>query len=237
MKTYCDAVIFDIGNTLIDTNSIMKIALLYTAEQLKTKNVIKDIGDFREIYYKVDKKIEGIDVNHLYSCIQILKCVAEELNIRQKHLFYFNFINIYREKIKISITHNISAIKIFEKLTNLNIKIGIVSDGTTYEQIEQLYLLGLLDYIDEIVTSQEIGVEKPDVKIYNAILNRLECYPENSIMVGDDIVRDIGGANKLGMKTVLLTQYLQKESIKNNIANYTINSIEEIIKIISYYEN
>jgi putative hydrolase of the HAD superfamily len=228
-----DAVIFDIGNTLINANKISQIALNYTAVQLKNKNIIANPDSFCETYRKIDQKIEGIEINHLYSCIQILKCVAEELGIKQTHLFYFNFFTNYRQKIKESIYHNTSAIKVFKELKRLNIKIGIISDGTTYEQIEQMYLLGLLNYVDEIVTSQEIGVEKPDVKIFKSIMERLKCSPENSIMVGDDINRDINGANKFGMKTVLTTEYVKKDNLKNITADYTINSIEKLVKFIN----
>ncbi len=235
MKNKIKAVIFDIGNTLIDATSIAEKALTYTAIQLKNQNLIESTDKFCKTYKDIDKQVEGIDVNHLYSGMQILIRVAEKLNLKQRHFFYYNFISIYRKHVKTSISHNVSARKVFAKLKGRNIKIGILSDGTTYEQIEQLHLLGILDYIDEIVTSQELMFEKPHPKTFSAILDKLKCSSENSIMVGDDILRDINGAKKIGMTTVLITKYLNKDILKTktNNADYTITTINELFKILN----
>ncbi|MDR1197834.1 MAG: HAD-IA family hydrolase [Prevotellaceae bacterium] len=92
--------------------------------------------------------------------------------------------------------------------------------------------MDVLDCIDEAVTSQELQVEKPDIMMFSIVLSRLNCKPENAIMVGDDIIRDINGANKAGMTAVLLTKYKKTVSADEYKSYYAIKSLNELLKIL-----
>ncbi|MDR1197833.1 MAG: hypothetical protein LBK94_02315 [Prevotellaceae bacterium] len=131
-----EAVIFDIGDTLIAATDIAQRALLYTAVKLQKHGLIKNHGNFCEIYRIVDRRTEGVNVNHLYSGIRILSSVADALNMQKRHLFYYRFLSIYRDKVRTLIINSHYNVKnIFVELKNKNIKIGILSNGTTYEQL------------------------------------------------------------------------------------------------------
>jgi len=72
-----------------------------------------------------------------------------------------------------------------------NIKIGILTDYETEYQIIKLHKLGLLQYIDVIVTSEEIGVDKPSTKMFCAILAKMGLSSNEVIMIGDNYNKDI----------------------------------------------
>jgi HAD superfamily hydrolase (TIGR01549 family) len=78
-------------------------------------------------------------------------------------------------------------------------KIGVLTDYETQYQIVKLKQLGILDYIDVIVTSEEVGIEKPSVQMFQTILHKLKLQPENVIMIGDNYKKDIEGANRMGI--------------------------------------
>jgi epoxide hydrolase-like predicted phosphatase len=51
---------------------------------------------------------------------------------------------------------------------------------------------------DEIFISAEMGIAKPDSKIYEMVLEKLDCKPEETVFV-DDFIENIEAAQKLGM--------------------------------------
>lgn len=61
-----------------------------------------------------------------------------------------------------------------------------------------------------IVISSEVKVRKPDPEIFRLAMNLANTSPEHCIMVGDRLDTDIGPANKLGMKTIRITNSLFK---------------------------
>ena len=84
----------------------------------------------------------------------------------------------------------------FAELKKQGIKIGIISD-TTLSLQKSLEALGLGEYIDCYTSSKEVGVMKPDPKIYLAAIDKLGLKPEECIYV-DDYIDEVIGAQNLG---------------------------------------
>ena len=57
------------------------------------------------------------------------------------------------------------------------------------------------DVFDEMVISAEVGVAKPDARIYRVALDRLGVLPGEAVFV-DDFIENIESARALGLKTV-----------------------------------
>ncbi len=87
---------------------------------------------------------------------------------------------------------------------NLGIKIALVTDLTTQIQLQKVLHLNLESKIDAIVTSEEAGAEKPDSRIFLLALTRLHCKPEDAFMIGDNIQKDIEGANRIPIDSFLI---------------------------------
>jgi HAD superfamily hydrolase (TIGR01549 family) len=64
--------------------------------------------------------------------------------------------------------------------------------------------LGIGSYIDVTVTSGEIGVDKPDPRIFQAALKRANVAATEAVLVGDQYKNDILGARGVGMKGILI---------------------------------
>jgi len=58
--------------------------------------------------------------------------------------------------------------------------------------------------LDLIVTSAEVGAEKPDPAIFQAALKKAGVKPEEAVYVGDDYNNDVQGAERAGLKALLL---------------------------------
>ncbi len=84
-------------------------------------------------------------------------------------------------------------------------KIGIIANQSLGSR-ERLERFGILKYIDVVAASAEEGVAKPDKRIFEIALERAECKPEETAMVGDRLDNDIVPANEIGMYTIWIKQ-------------------------------
>jgi len=62
---------------------------------------------------------------------------------------------------------------------------------------------GISNLLDAVAISSEVGWKKPAQPIYEAILRRLAVEPQECILVGDELEKDLWQASKFGMTTVL----------------------------------
>ena len=79
-------------------------------------------------------------------------------------------------------------------------QIGIISNAWPGVD-NQLEIWGIRDAFDVIIGSGDIGIMKPDSKIYQLALERLGVNPEESVFV-DDFIENINGARGFGMNGV-----------------------------------
>lgn len=99
---------------------------------------------------------------------------------------------------------------------------------------KRLSSYGLLQYLDVVVTSAELGISKPNKLIFEKACELAKCSPHNAVMVGDRLDNDIRPAKSIGMKTIWLRKGLSKyQDIKlgKNIADWVINNLLELIEI------
>lgn len=71
---------------------------------------------------------------------------------------------------------------------------------------ERLRYFGISEYFELILASAEVGLSKPDPRIFLLALDRAGCRAEQAVMVGDRLDNDIIPARALGMKTVWVRQ-------------------------------
>ena len=71
---------------------------------------------------------------------------------------------------------------------------------TAYMQYEKLIRLGLMEYMDFIVSSEEAGTDKPGNAFFMLCARKAGCLPGECLFIGDNIVRDYGGAAAAGMQ-------------------------------------
>ena len=89
------------------------------------------------------------------------------------------------------------------KLKEMGFATGILSN--LVEDLEPLVNdLGIAPNLDALVTSLEVGAEKPDPRMFNAALKKLGVSPQEAVHVGDQYHSDVGGAKGVGMNAVLL---------------------------------
>lgn len=78
----------------------------------------------------------------------------------------------------------------------------ILSNGFPGLQQQKMKSAGILDYFDKIILSEDVGVPKPNKEIFNFALSEAKCQVEESIMIGDNPIADIQGADTCGFDTI-----------------------------------
>jgi putative hydrolase of the HAD superfamily len=91
------------------------------------------------------------------------------------------------------------------RLRDRGVRCGLVCDtGLTPGRVVRRHLerAGILEHLESLAFSDEVGVPKPDPRIFQAALTPLGVEPARSVHIGDLRANDIGGARKIGMTTV-----------------------------------
>lgn len=98
-------------------------------------------------------------------------------------------------------------------------KIWLISNCSVFalEQIKDKTTI--LNYIDYPLFSFEAGTIKPDLKIFEKMLEISWCKPEETIMIGDKMWDDVLPPRELGMNSCLYESY---EQLKKDLLDYGI---------------
>jgi len=123
---------------------------------------------------------------------------------------------------------------VLKALSEKGYHIGIIANQSAGTE-KRLKNWGLMKYIELVIASAEEGVAKPDVEIFLRALNRADCSPENSVMIGDRIDNDIEPANRLGMKTIWVKQGFsayQKPVNEFQQADHIVNRLQDVLEVL-----
>lgn len=95
--------------------------------------------------------------------------------------------------------------ELLRDLSLLEVRLGVITHGWTMKQAEKLVRLGLARWLDHdsIFISDQIGIAKPNPKLYAGALRRHGLAAARTLYVGDSPVNDVAPPKSLGMRTAL----------------------------------
>lgn len=108
-------------------------------------------------------------------------------------------------------------------------RLGLITNGLPCLQREKIAGSGLGHYFDATVISGDVGVAKPNPVIFTALLDQLGAQAHEAVMVGNSVKGDIGGAQALGMKAVLIDRgdiHAPDDAIKPDLV---IKNFDELV--------
>lgn len=219
------AAIFDLDDTLYDYKKVNKIATENLVEfSSKRFNIAKDL--FIETY----NKAKEITKQNLGDCAsqhnRIIYCqkTLELLNINAL-MYSMDMYNIYWDSILNNMKLNDGVIEILEFLKEKEIKVAICTDLTAYIQHRKIRQLGIDKYINFIVTSEEVGEEKPSPKMFKSCIDKFNLKPSQIFCVGDSYEKDILGSINLDIYPILYTK------VKNDKKIFRCATIENFVEL------
>ncbi|MCD6358622.1 MAG: HAD family hydrolase [Dehalococcoidia bacterium] len=114
------------------------------------------------------------------------------------------------------------------KLKEQGLALGMITNNTK-EIHKSCEMLGLTQYLGTAITSDEVGVGKPDLRIFNAALEQVKVKAEEAMHVGDQYNSDVEGARRAGIQPVLLDRNNNWEHINDCLK---IKSLTEVLGLV-----
>lgn len=146
-------------------------------------------------------------------------------------------VEIYRAtKPKLSLYPD--AEEVISILREKNIGLGLITDGCSQVQHRKIDALCLNDLMDVVLATDDLGKDeegksycKPNSKVYEVVLEKLQCKPQEAVYIGDNPQKDFVGAKALGMKTIRIVRkqgdHMQDKVSKEYEADVTIQNLTE----------
>lgn len=198
---------FDLDDTLWDfrTNSHETLAQVYEAADLQ--RFWPDVDMWRDVYHKVNDELwalyapglidrDTLRVERFARPLRSAGCPEPEATILAKLLdpLYLNLLGEHTRNVP-------GAHELLMRLAP-DYNIGILSNGFAGVQQAKLRSGDLARFVDCIVLSDEIDVNKPDKRLYDYALRKAGISSGENILVGDNLATDIAGALNAGWRAV-----------------------------------
>jgi putative hydrolase of the HAD superfamily len=194
MTNNIKVVLFDLDNTLIDRQS--------AAVKLMKDMILEDFpeGSYSDEYRSelLDKLYEWDYEGHTPKEFSFGKYI-EFTNIKERDWEYYN--HLWEKRLKDYTELFAKSIETLEYLKD-KYRLALLTNGSIVSQQGKLDMIDINDYFEEIVISGTYQIHKPDKRIFQIVLDKLNVLPHEVVYVGDGLVNDVQGALSMGMKAI-----------------------------------
>ncbi len=202
-------VIFDLYGTLIHPATEAKVY----------SNIFTDIG------LNNPKELKEARIIALTEDFDSLTSLVKKLKPRVKI-----DIKKYEQELKLEINSTRpypEVTTVLRYLIEKNIKLGLISNlASSYKSA--FARSNLTEYFNNILFSCDIGLKKPDSRIYNIMIKQFQIIPSQALMIGDNIYTDVAGPKAIGMNAI----HLDRNKLDSDQSDNSIKSLDEIFKYI-----
>ncbi|MFA9560293.1 HAD family hydrolase [Evansella sp. AB-rgal1] len=125
-----------------------------------------------------------------------------------------------------------------KSLAERGYRLALVADGLAQSFKNMLTDHGLYDYFETMTYSETVKVCKPSRRMFKAAVGAMDLTEDDYsriIMVGNNLAKDVKGANRLGMTSVFLDwtpRYPKEPADEMETPDYTISSPEELVALV-----
>ncbi|MDH6251343.1 putative hydrolase of the HAD superfamily [Chryseobacterium sp. H1D6B] len=225
-------IFFDLDNTLWDhrKNAYLTIKDLFQKKEISLNYTI-DFEEFHEVYHEINESLwekirdglidkEYLRTHRFFDTFKHFGVEDEELSMYFEEHFLDKILN-HNDLVE-------GAEEILEYLKSKKYPMHIISNGFKEVTERKCILSGISHYFTTITSADSVGVRKPNPKIFEYSLGLSNAAKEESILIGDDWIADVVGAQNFGMDVIffdVLNENKQEEGLK---------SIQHLLQIKEY---
>jgi len=213
------AVIFDLDNTVYNYDGCHKIAMQELRKYASVKySITEDV--FNEAFEAAKRDVKcllgntGASHNRMLYMQLFLEKIGQNPVDSALDLY-----DVYWNTMLSNMELFPYVIRLMQQLKEEGIIIGVLTDLTAHIQHRKIAKLGLIPYIDAIVTSEEAGEEKPSKVAFERIALKINCKSDEILMIGDSIKKDVEGAISMGMHGLLFVSD-EKDRMNDKVMEY-----------------
>jgi putative hydrolase of the HAD superfamily len=210
-----DAVLFDLGDTIIDfgvgrreAEVLFRQGAKLTYEDLRGRRQVNLPGYERyfKTHYRIMQrayiwsKISGRDFS--YQDVLTRAGAKLELNLTPDDLHRLS--RLWYQPINLASRIDDGVGEMLNELRSSGIKMGIVSNTLVPDHCldNHLHEEGLLEFFPVRIYSSNVRYRKPHPKIFEIALEKIGATAARTLFIGDVLKADISGARKAGMRTI-----------------------------------
>ena len=223
------AIFFDFGDTLASTNPayLIRLALAFRDCGYNVSD-----ADFERAYletdYEIHKKyLERGAISPLEYREWFFPKLCRRLSLEGETKIIREEIRIALREINYTRSALPGAIELIQLLKDRGLTLGIISnnDGTTQEKCEEV---GIKNYFDIIADSTNLGFVKPDSRIFQFVLEKLNISPADALHIGDLYGSDVLGGRNAGLDVIWLNKRRIEKLDETQILE--VKKLSEIVK-------
>lgn len=224
-----DAIFFDVGNTLLyPYPSVPEVVRQVLAEEghIRDLRIIDEfmplVDEYYEDRYREDDTFwrSEEETAEVWVGMYSLLCRKLEIDADAEHIarrVYHEFGDPARWRAYDDVCPALT------RLQSRGVRLGLISnwDDRLVGLVEGL---GLAASLDAIISSADVGLHKPDPRIFELACERVGVSPRAAAHVGDHHYADIVGAQAVGMTAVLI----DRQGHGHPEHDRTVNSLDEL---------
>jgi putative hydrolase of the HAD superfamily len=115
-------------------------------------------------------------------------------------------------------------------------RLAALSDAQTAYAVPELNAVGLSRYFDPIIVSGDFGYRKPHEGLFAKALAAMNMEPSEVLYVGNDMYRDVYGAQRVGIKTVFFKSNQGTQEKEGVNPDYIIYTFPELLNAVRFFE-
>jgi len=226
------AVVFDTDNTLYPYDFPHKAALEAVARKASLMlGVSRDrfISAFRRAREETKKRLEHTASSH--SRLLYFQRTIEILTGKTQLLFTLDLEQTYWRTFLSRCVLFPGLLDFLEVLKKEGVATAIVTDLTSQIQFRKIIYFDLEQYFNYVVTSEESGLDKPDLLPFRLILEKLNIPPRDIWMIGDSAGNDVRGAKRAGMFAIQKLHAGVKKGTGESRADYYFRNYSQILSV------
>lgn len=222
------AILFDLDNTLIDFWKMKKKSCEAAIDSMISAGLKMERKKAIKMLFELYKKY-GIEYQKIFE--KFLEKSSGKVNYK----ILSHGIIAYR---KTKGTYIYPYPKTIPTLIELKkkYKLAIISDAPRINAWMRIVELNIDDFFDVVITAADVRKQKNNAAPFRAALKELKVKPDEAIMVGDRIKRDIITAKDLGIKTCYARygRYAEeKPALRGkSSADFEIDEIKDLLKVL-----
>ncbi|MDP2676867.1 MAG: HAD family hydrolase [bacterium] len=208
---------FDLDDTLYDERDFIKSGFSTVAAHMQ-----KSHGADAERF------CQGLqDILIKYGRGKIFDRILQEYNMYSPELVK-ELVDVYRSHAPtLSLREGAGS---FLEYIKKNYKLALITDGIASVQKNKVRALGIGKFFDLLVYTDELGVSKPDVKVFERVMSFFSAPPDQALYVGDNPHKDFIGAKKIGMSTARIMRGVYKDVVlgEEYEADFRVRNLVEL---------
>jgi HAD superfamily hydrolase (TIGR01549 family) len=211
-----DVIALDLDNTMYAYEPCHRAAMSFVSRELESRLDLP-----RSKWYtpyeisKEDTKARLGRVASSHSRLTYFKGMLENLGMQSQIEIALQLETLYWGEFIRQIQKSKNLDRFLETARENGVPVVVVTDLTTGIQIRKLHKLGVTDMLSGLVTSEDVGFDKPDQRFRDYIVNQLGISGNHWWVVGDDKEKDGGFA-----ETLTSSDFLHVSAEGNSIASF-----------------